>query len=77
MSKRERFCSCNNFGYGAPVSDIEAVSLLNGAWGTPDQRAMEQFEVIDITPEDILRKRWMVLFILRTTTFQIIILVPH
>lgn len=46
------------FGYGAPVSDIEAVSLLNSAWGTPDDRAMEQFEVIDITPEKELRKRW-------------------
>ena len=46
------------FGYGAPVSDVEAVSLLNGAWGTPDEREMEQFEVIDITPEDILRNRW-------------------
>jgi hypothetical protein len=46
------------FGYGAPVSDVEAVSLLNDAWGTPEQRSMEQFEVIDITPEDILRQRW-------------------
>ncbi len=46
------------FGYGAPVSDVEAVSLLNDAWGTPDDRQMEQFEVIDITPEKELRKRW-------------------
>lgn len=46
------------FGYGAPVSDVEAVSLLNGAWGTPDQRTMEQFEIIDITPENVLRDRW-------------------
>lgn len=46
------------FGYGAPSSDVEAVSLLNEAWGTPDERSMEQFEIIDITPEDELRKRW-------------------
>lgn len=46
------------FGYGAPVSDVEAVTLLNNAWGTPDERAMEQFEIIDITPEEELRKRW-------------------
>lgn len=58
MSKERGSVRATIFGYGAPVSDIEAVSLLNGAWGTPDQRAMEQFEVIDITPEDILRKRW-------------------
>lgn len=46
------------FGYGAPVSDVEAVSLLNTAWGTPDERVMEQFEIIDISPEDELRQRW-------------------
>lgn len=46
------------FGYGAPVSDVEAVSLLNTAWGTPDERAMEQFEIIDISPEAELRARW-------------------
>ena len=46
------------FGYGAPVSDVEAVSLLNTAWGTPDDREMEQFEIIDISPEDELRQRW-------------------
>jgi len=46
------------FGYGAPISDIGAVNLLNNAWGTPDDRAMEQFEVIDISPEDELREKW-------------------
>lgn len=46
------------FGYGAPVSDVEAVSLFNGAWGTPDDKAMEQFEVIDTAPENLLRQRW-------------------
>ena len=46
------------FGYGAPVSDVEAVSLLNTAWGTQDEREMEQFEIIDISPENELRQRW-------------------
>lgn len=46
------------FGYGAPVSDVEAVSLLNNAWGKPDERSMEQFEIIDITSEEELRNRW-------------------
>lgn len=46
------------FGYGAPDSDIEAVSLLNEAWGKPDDRNMEQFEIIDIRPEDEVRNQW-------------------
>lgn len=58
LSKDSGTVRTSIFGYGAPVSDVEAVSLLNGAWGTPDERAMEQFEVIDITPEDVLRDRW-------------------
>lgn len=58
LSKDRGTVRATIFGYGAPVSDVEAVSLLNGAWGTPDERDMEQFEVIDITPEDILRNRW-------------------
>jgi len=58
LSKESGTVRATIFGYGAPISDIEAVSLLNDAWGTPDQRAMEQFEIIDITPEDILKDRW-------------------
>lgn len=46
------------FGYGAPVSDVEAVGLLNRAWGTPDKRAMEQVDIIDIVADDVLRQRW-------------------
>lgn len=46
------------FGYSAPVSDIEAVSLLRNAWGTPEERDMEQFEIIDVVPEAELRERW-------------------
>ena len=46
------------FGYGAPDSDVEAVKLLNEAWGTPNDRTMEQFEIINILPEDELREKW-------------------
>jgi len=46
------------FGYGAPASDIEAVKLLNDAWGTSDERNMEQFEIVDIREEEIVKKSW-------------------
>jgi len=46
------------FGYGAPVSDVEAVQLLNDAWGTNEQRNMEQVEIIDVRDEDDIRKTW-------------------
>lgn len=46
------------FGYGAPDTDVEAVNLMNTAWGTADKRNMEQFEIIDIRPEDDGIKRW-------------------
>lgn len=58
LSKEYKAVRATIFGYGAPVSDIEAVSLLNNAWGTPEQRAMEQFEIIDIINEQELRDRW-------------------
>ncbi|HOE15658.1 MAG TPA: hypothetical protein PLH82_03310, partial [Candidatus Paceibacterota bacterium] len=46
------------FGYGAPKSDYEAVKLLNDAWGTRDERNMEQFEIIDIRNEKTVRESW-------------------
>ncbi|NIJ52579.1 hypothetical protein [Dyadobacter arcticus] len=46
------------FGYGAPDTDVEAVSLMNTAWGTADKRNMEQFEIIDIRSEEEGVKRW-------------------
>jgi len=58
LSKDSGTIRATIFGYGAPVTDVEAVSLLNSAWGTPDERSMEQFEVIDINPEKELRKLW-------------------
>lgn len=46
------------FGYSAPVSDIEAINLLKGAWGDVNDRNMEEFELIDIREEDDVRKAW-------------------
>lgn len=46
------------FGYGAPASDAAAVGLLQGAWGTPNDRSMEQFEIVDTRPRDSLRDSW-------------------
>ena len=46
------------FGYGAPTSDRAAVEVLSSAWGDPGERSMEQVEIIDIRPEEQLRKQW-------------------
>lgn len=46
------------FGYSAPVSDKAAIDLMSEAWGTPDKRNMEQFELIDIRPEEEVCESW-------------------
>jgi hypothetical protein len=46
------------FGYGAPQTDVEAVALMGAAWGDPNQRNLEQTEMIDVQPEGVLIKRW-------------------
>lgn len=46
------------FGYSAPSSDVEAKELLQKAWGSVEQRAMEEFELIDIREEDEVVKSW-------------------
>ena len=58
LSKKSSTVRATIFGYSAPETDVEAVTLLNDAWGNPDDRAMEQFEIIDIVPEKELRNRW-------------------
>lgn len=58
LKKESKSVRTTIFGYGAPLSDVEAVSLLNESWGTPDDRDMEQFEIVDITEEAELRERW-------------------
>jgi len=46
------------FGYGAPVSDAGAVSLLRDAWFARSDRRFEHMQVVDIMPADILHQRW-------------------
>jgi len=46
------------FGYSAPKSDVEAIDLLSNAWGNVEDRAMEEFELIDIRSEDEVRNAW-------------------
>lgn len=46
------------FGYGAPDTDVEAVKLMDDAYGGKDARNMEQFEIIDIQDEATVTNRW-------------------
>lgn len=46
------------FGYSAPATDVEAIDLLQNAWGKVEERAMEEFEFIDIQEEEKLLKSW-------------------
>jgi hypothetical protein len=46
------------FGYSAPDTDVEAIELMSGAWGDPNQRNLEQVEVIDEKPKDVILERW-------------------
>jgi hypothetical protein len=46
------------FGYSAPTTDVEAVGLLKSAWGDPQERELEEIEIIDIKDEEILYQTW-------------------
>ena len=46
------------FGYGAPETDVEAVALMDKAWGGGNLRNMEQFEIIDIRNEKTVVAQW-------------------
>lgn len=46
------------FGYSAPKSDVSAVDLLKKGWGSPDQRVMEEMEIIDTKSEEELFGVW-------------------
>jgi len=48
------------FGYSAPASDKDAVSIMKEAWGSPERRQFqfEAFEIIDIKPREQLRASW-------------------
>jgi hypothetical protein len=46
------------FGYGAPDTDVEAVELMRTAWGDPNERNLEQIEIIDVQTQEVVRERW-------------------
>ena len=46
------------FGYSAPKSDVEAISLMKSAWGDNYKRNLEQIEIIDIKEEGKLYLTW-------------------
>ncbi len=46
------------FGYGAPTSDIEALELMQSAWGDRYHRDLEEIEIIDLKPQNELKQTW-------------------
>lgn len=46
------------FGYSAPKSDAEAVAMLKKAWGSVDERDLEEIEIIDVRDEDEVIQSW-------------------
>lgn len=54
-------CNTHNvtiFGYSAPVSDVEALTMMKSAWGDIDDRNLEQIELIDVRDEKDVRYSW-------------------
>ncbi len=46
------------FGYSAPVTDVEARSILLDTWKANDTRELAQIEIIDIRPREELESTW-------------------
>ena len=46
------------FGYGAPVSDADAVDLLRSGWMGRSDRKIEHVEIIDVVSSSVLYERW-------------------
>lgn len=46
------------FGYSAPKSDVEAVGLMKQAWGSVDERNLEEISIIDIRSENDVIDSW-------------------
>lgn len=45
------------FGYSAPISDVEAITIMKEAWGNPEKdKQFTQLELIDI--QSLLAKLW-------------------
>lgn len=54
-------CNTHNvtiFGYSAPVTDVEALSMMKSAWGDIYDRNLEQLEFIDIRKEKDVINSW-------------------
>lgn len=46
------------FGYSAPKSDVEAIELMQKAWGHNSEREFEEIEIIDIMDEEKAVDSW-------------------
>lgn len=46
------------FGYSAPKSDKAAIDMLKKAWGTAEDRNLEEIEIIDIRSEEDIVGSW-------------------
>ena len=46
------------FGYSAPTTDVEAITLLKEGWGDATKRELEEVEIIDIKKRDVLEETW-------------------
>lgn len=45
-------------GYSAPKSDAEAVAMMKKAWGSVNERNLEEIELIDIRDEETVIESW-------------------
>lgn len=46
------------FGYSAPASDRDALSIMSEAWGEPAKRQFELFEMIDVKQRGAVLASW-------------------
>ena len=54
----ERAYMVTIFGYSAPKSDAEAVAMLKQAWGSVEDRNLEEIELVDIRDEQTVINSW-------------------
>ena len=46
------------FGYSAPKSDLEAINLLKQGWGRPEEKSIQQTEIIDLKSASEVEEIW-------------------
>jgi len=46
------------FGYSAPKSDVAAIEMMKKAWGSVNDRDMEEIEIVDLRAEDDVKNSW-------------------